>query len=113
MKVGRNARCPCGSEKKFKNCCAKKGTAGKRDWSKAALVLVGIGLVVGAASMVSSAMSSDGPSEDGRVWSAEHGHWHDASGREIGAGSRSLPPPGPAPAGKVWSMEHGHWHDAE
>jgi hypothetical protein len=67
-----------------------------------------------------------GPAPAGKVWSAEHGHWHDAPGAPATSGAAvqpgaaqpgSLPPgspqpPGPAPAGKVWSAEHGHWHDA-
>jgi len=24
MKIGRNEKCPCGSEKKYKNCCLRK-----------------------------------------------------------------------------------------
>lgn len=68
----------------------------------------------------------------GKVWSAEHGHFHDvepASGvsgvRVLGqsvdtrTGAVSGPalkpgpqPPGPVPTGKVWSAKHGHWHDA-
>jgi hypothetical protein len=43
----------------------------------------------------------------GKVWSAEHGHWHDSNEENPGA----LPPPGDPPPGKVWSVEHGHWHD--
>ena len=27
LKVGRNDPCPCGSDKKYKNCCIKKGEA--------------------------------------------------------------------------------------
>lgn len=27
LKVGRNDPCPCGSEKKYKNCCIEKGEA--------------------------------------------------------------------------------------
>lgn len=70
----------------------------------------------------------------GKVWSAEHGHWHDAPGAEKSptapkpvTGPLSSPnsvrvlgqeisreqPAGPAPAGKVWSPEHGHWHDKQ
>ena len=41
----------------------------------------------------------------GKVWSEEHGHWHD-----VGSGG-SIQPPGLPPPGKVWSEEHGHWHD--
>ncbi len=61
-----------------------------------------------------------GPAPEGKVWSEEHGHWHDAPGTanpqvQGGAQSNFQPkpqPPGPAPEGKVWSEEHGHWHDA-
>lgn len=75
-----------------------------------------------------------GPAPAGKVWSPEHGHWHDAAaapvlpgqqpgplapgtarvmGQEVKVGKIGTPPPpGPAPAGKVWSSEHGHWHDA-
>ena len=53
----------------------------------------------------------------GKVWSVEHGHWHNAP-----LAPTSLPanpetpkpiaqPPGDPPPGKVWSSEHGHWHD--
>jgi hypothetical protein len=48
----------------------------------------------------------EGPALPGKEWSEAHGHWHD-----IGGPSDERPP-GPAPAGKVWSEEHGHWHDA-
>ena len=68
-----------------------------------------------------------GPAPEGKVWSAEHGHWHDAQPNQQSAQPAVQPsitanpgqnqpgtsqPPGPAPAGKVWSAEHGHWHDA-
>lgn len=66
-----------------------------------------------------------GPAPAGKVWSTEHGHWHDAPGTQalppttsqsITPQPASSPtftpqPPGPAPEGKVWSTEHGHWHD--
>ncbi|MEW5875006.1 MAG: SEC-C metal-binding domain-containing protein [Candidatus Zixiibacteriota bacterium] len=68
-----------------------------------------------------------GPAPPGKVWSPEHGHWHDATGAQpagtqnvqipgaqpIQGGTQAMTPqpPGPAPAGKVWSPEHGHWHD--
>ena len=73
------------------------------------------------------AAAGSSPSRAGKVWSAEHNHWHDAPAP--GAATTSLParpvtppaaqqtftpksqPPGPVPAGKVWSTEHGHWHD--
>jgi len=80
-----------------------------------------------------------GPAPEGKVWSAEHGHWHDAPGATPGvtlmpapmqaaptegapavtlmpmappAAPGSPQPAGPAPPGKEWSVDHGHWHDA-
>jgi hypothetical protein len=79
------------------------------------------------------AAAPPGPPPPGKVWSAEHGHWHDApmapSTTTIPMGTQATPtitpgtttpatgqitpqPPGPPPPGKVWSAEHGHWHDA-
>jgi hypothetical protein len=51
-----------------------------------------------------------GPAPPGKVWSKEHGHWHDLA-PESPQVSIPSEPPGPAPPGKVWSKEHGHWHD--
>ena len=50
----------------------------------------------------------------GMVWSAEHGHWHDAKNPHDAFSVKSwdqLQRQGEAPPGKVWSSEHGHWHD--
>lgn len=68
-----------------------------------------------------SASGSEAPSAapPGKVWSAEHGHWHDAvapsnpvqiQAEQIGgqpAAQRVPPEPG-----MVWSEEHNHWHKA-
>ncbi len=63
-----------------------------------------------------------GPAPAGKVWSKEHGHWHDAANpSQVQIQMQNVPasaheefpqPAGPVPAGKVWSKEHGHWHDA-
>jgi hypothetical protein len=57
-----------------------------------------------------------GPAPEGKVWSEEHGHWHNASTEPATSSTpaqvKSTRPPGPAPEGKVWSEEHGHWHNA-
>ncbi len=74
------------------------------------------------------ARQQPGPAPAGKVWSAEHGHWHDqrpaagtsspikisppATAPSAPATTPKAQPPGPAPAGQVWSAEHGHWHDA-
>jgi hypothetical protein len=62
-----------------------------------------------------------GPVPAGKVWSPQHGHWHDvpitASGGQVSSrGSRPAKPltpqpDGPVPEGKIWSPEHGHWHN--
>jgi hypothetical protein len=148
MRVGRNETCPCGSGKKFKHCCAHKNT---RAASKG-LILLGVAIAAIAAVgllplLPERAKKAEpipavqapppprpgpqppGPVPPGKVWSTEHGHWHDVAARSpiqitpgpglpanaaVNAqtpGSLTPAPPGPAPEGKVWSPEHGHWHD--
>ena len=84
MKVGRNEPCPCGSGKKYKQCCEGKTdpkAARRSQLLLGALMLVVILLVI---SVVNGLSSTDRANTDpNRVWSPEHGHWHDASGREI------------------------------
>lgn len=107
MKAARNDSCPCGSGKKFKQCHGK-GRIGSSSGTRIVAPLFGVLLVAGA---LWAFLGRNAP--QGKVWSEEHGHWHDAPGNNTGAqpGSAS-PPPGQAPEGKVWSSEHGHWHDA-
>ena len=116
MKIGRNDPCPCGSGKKYKFCCETKKAEGKGDWSRYALYAIAISIGLGIGGFFIAL--ADAP-DDGRVWSAEHGHWHNADGTEIVTGNTAQPggppypqPPGPVPEGKVWSPDHGHWHDA-
>ena len=85
MSVGRNDPCPCGSGIKYKYCCE-----GKTAWHENT-VLLGVGVValllVGllVAGMF-FAEEQDGPPYErpageappGKVWSPEHGHWHNA-----------------------------------
>ena len=75
-RLGRNDPCPCGSGKKFKQCCASK----KDRWSPALIAVLVVGAVLAVIVIVSNARRS---SNSGRVWSPEHGHYHDASGREV------------------------------
>ena len=143
MHVGRNESCPCGSGKKFKACCA-----GKRSHSAGMIALFVAIAAIAAVGVVASIRKDDapapapvrtastpkpqpaGPAPAGKVWSVEHGHWHDAAPKSSSGSSpiqispaAQVPttrapqtpkpqPPGPAPAGQVWSPEHGHWHDA-
>jgi hypothetical protein len=84
MTPSRNEPCPCGSGKKYKNCCAGKTALYKRPmWSGALLAL----FLLGGLLLAGVALTRRGSGSSG--------------------------PPGPAPPGKVWSVEHGHWHDAQ
>ena len=153
MTVGRNEPCPCGSNKKYKNCHAGQSTRGTSKGLIILLAVIGVIAAIGAvASIVSGGKRSatparsaaglpatpgrpqPGPAPPGQVWSTEHGHWHDArTGQQPGQAParQTVPlnipaqtntaqqqftpgpqPPGPVPPGKVWSTEHGHWHDA-
>jgi hypothetical protein len=76
-RVGRNDKCPCGSGKKHKQCCGAK-TPGN---TVASRVMMGVVLVMllGAAYAGFTALTSDPSSATpgpGKVWSAEHGHYH-------------------------------------
>lgn len=113
MKQPRNAPCACGSGKKFKHChggpdAAKKTTPAKVAGTLVAAAIAGL-LTWSIATMVVEFVNGDLVPNDGRVWSAEHGHWHDANGQELGAAA-AAGPNDPAPPGKVWSPEHNHWH---
>jgi len=141
MAIPRNQPCPCGSGQKYKNCCQGK----ERDTSKGLItLLVVLALIAGAGGVATTFLKREtrnrpnaqfpqggrpqpGPAPAGKVWSAEHGHWHDAApggAQPVQAQAQQRPvpqtppatpgpqPPGPVPPGKVWSTEHGHWHDA-
>lgn len=74
-RTGRNESCPCGSGRKFKHCCESK----KGGFPSGVIALMVAGAVLAAIIIVfSRARTTSG----GPVWSAEHGHYHDASGRE-------------------------------
>ncbi|MBI4263151.1 MAG: SEC-C domain-containing protein [Acidobacteria bacterium] len=77
-KVGRNERCPCGSGKKFKQCCEAATTRGADRKSRVLLValvsIVATAIVFGIASVARNGNSGGaGPRQ---VWSPEHGHYH-------------------------------------
>ena len=58
-----------------------------------------------------------GTAPPGKVWSAEHGHWHDAKNphdaftEDMEKSKGQLQRQGETSTDKVWSAEHGHWHD--
>jgi hypothetical protein len=125
MRASRNDPCPCGSGRKYKRCHEGKDVEKPRS---SGMLLVGLLalLVAGGAVAVVIGVARGGASAGSsrqRVWSPEHGHWHDAEAPARARGGvpfdpRSALPNGPRPApagtpppGKVWSPEHGHWHD--
>ena len=77
MKIGRNEPCPCGSGKKYKNCClAKKSST---PLAQKLLVTVFILLIIFGLIAFITAIRSYEPSSSagpGQVWSEEHQHWH-------------------------------------
>jgi len=107
-KVGRNDPCPCGSGRKYKQCCAAKQAqrAKLRDSvGRGFLLLLGpIGVALLIAVSV-SALRGPGESEEvRRIWSAEHNHWHllGPDGTEV-----------EARPGLVWSDEQKRFVDAQ
>ncbi len=77
-KTGRNDPCPCGSGKKYKQCCERK--AAEKTTFLTKWIAVGVG-ILGLLVAVGIVVFTDDPGQDapsGRVWSTEHGHWHDA-----------------------------------
>lgn len=86
MKPRRNDPCPCGSGHKYKHCCeTAKSNAVTSRWMTA---LIGVIVVIGALIAMNTLSNTDrsqggfgppdGPAPPGKVWSYEHGHWHDA-----------------------------------
>ncbi len=78
-KIGRNDACPCGSGEKYKRCCEGKAAGKTTFLTKWIAAIVGILVLLVAVGTVASFFADD-QSENaspGRVWSVEHGHWHD------------------------------------
>jgi hypothetical protein len=75
-KPGRNDPCPCGSGRKYKKCHEPKEREAN---SRVMLFVVGGAL---AAALVAGIVSFTGRGSSGttRIWSPEHGHYHDANG---------------------------------
>lgn len=123
-RISRNDPCPCGSGKKYKRCCEEKDAAKPQKSGAFTFTILALLIAGGAVALVFSLARGKTDPNAGRVWSAEHGHWHDApssgqSQRRFALGQTPAPgltpraaPPGTPPPGKVWSEEHGHWHDA-
>jgi SEC-C motif-containing protein len=78
-KTGRNDLCTCGSGRKYKKCCEAKDTGGT---VRNRLMLLMVAGAMLAAILAGIASFTSAPAV-GRVWSPEHGHYHDANGQEI------------------------------
>lgn len=74
MQVQPNARCPCGSGKKYKRCCAVTENESVKQ-SVLPFLLVSV-LIVAILAIVFGIGNSSSRPEPRRVWSPEHGHWH-------------------------------------
>ncbi|MGE0593499.1 MAG: SEC-C metal-binding domain-containing protein [Vicinamibacterales bacterium] len=79
-KIGRNDPCHCNSGKKYKRCC-EAADLGHARQSNVMLFVVGGAILAALAAGVVSFTTESAPA--GRVWSAEHGHYHDAMGNEV------------------------------
>ena len=77
MKTGRNEPCPCGSGKKYKNCCLLKQDNAMSVSQKLLIVLFVLVMLIGLISVFGAFRphESSGPGQ-GKVWSEEHQHWH-------------------------------------
>jgi SEC-C motif len=78
-KTGRNDLCHCGSGRKYKKCHGVKETPAARG----RILLLAVGGAVLAAILVGISSFTGQGAGPTRVWSTEHGHYHDASGVEI------------------------------
>jgi len=79
-KPGRNEPCPCGSGKKYKNCHERK--PGSARTSRILIAVVG-GAVIAAIAAGVMSFTGEPSRSTTRVWSAEHGHYHDANGVQV------------------------------
>lgn len=122
-KLGRNDACHCGSGKKYKVCHGLSSTKTLQLWTiVGVLVLAALWFLFSESepAITPNRLSSPlEPAPPGKVWSVEHGHWHDAPSIPTSTTPSSVlnelqpQPPGAVPPGKVWSPEHGHWHDKQ
>ena len=142
MKLGRNEPCHCGSGKKYKHCHEPTKNTNNNQYTIIGIIAVVILVIIFINSdssnqtvpvttspllnqgSTSNTSKPSGPAPPGKVWSQEHGHWHDAPvsksltpkllGKE-GVNKITVPPidKNNSPDGKVWDEEHGHFHDKE
>ena len=144
MKLGRNEPCHCGSGKKYKHCHEPTKNTNNNQYAIIGIIAVVILVIIFINSDSSSSNQNvpvttspllnqgstsnkskpGGPAPPGKVWSQEHGHWHDAPVSksltpklvgEEGVNKITVPPidKNKTSEGKVWDEAHGHFHDKE
>jgi hypothetical protein len=73
--IGRNEPCPCGSGKKYKQCCLLKSH--RMSWtSRVVISVIALMLIIGVFVFVTSLDEIGGGCPAGQVWSSDHGHCH-------------------------------------
>ena len=70
-KVGRNDSCPCGSGRKYKQCCGVKAENSSQLGTYAL-----IGVVVAIVGVIAYTFTSEGGGGGRQVWDPDHGHYH-------------------------------------
>ena len=80
-KMGRNDLCGCGSGRKYKKCCEAKDRDGGAQ-SRVMLFAVGGAVIIAILAGIASFTGQRGTGTT-RVWSTEHGHYHDANGVQV------------------------------
>ena len=82
-KVGRNDRCPCGSGKKYKNCCADKAASkmSPASWAAVVAIVAAAGVLVvllfnATQGGGTAAMPGSGICPPGQIWDPMHRHCH-------------------------------------
>jgi len=137
MKIGRNDPCHCGSEKKFKHCHQKKNLKNNNQNILIGVFVIAIivffiidsstnsqsniipsNTLTNTNNLISKTKPST-PAPPGKVWSEEHGHWHDAPKNQnlspnlinVPSGKKNTEKNNLTPEGKVWDDNHGHYHN--
>jgi SEC-C motif len=80
VKTGRNDLCHCGSGRKYKKCHGVKEHPATR--GRMLMLVVG-GAVLAAILVAISSFTGEPTTTTARIWSPEHGHYHDANGQAV------------------------------
>jgi hypothetical protein len=140
MKLGRNEICHCGSGKKYKQCHQLKiSSQSNQSFFLGIILLVLIAIVfLSNSKFTSTSNQADlsprpfslenkststqpkGEPLSGKVWSVEHGHWHDdpsfqsnnsSENNFVDKSNDNARMEKNKNLDKKWNNEHGHYHD--